>query len=334
MRLVKWPTLGCSVAALLSCGETLAPDAGPLFKSTSTHTFLSTSLGTVHGAATAINEAGEVVGTNDNDDHAFVWSKGTLADLAALPGIQGTMATGINNRGQVVGISPTSGGAPVFPHAVIWDRGKVTDLGTLPDAVYSYSAAQDLNARGQVVGWSSSPIDFGNDHAVVWENGKIRDLGAPPRGASYAFGINDLGNIVGWTQAYDANSRAALWAKVARIDLGVLPDADYSYANKINNRGQIVGGSGGSNWEHAVLWEDGEITDLGTLPGGARAGASDINASGWVAGWSDATDGEVHAVLWKDGAIHDFGLGQAFGINNRGQIVGSSRQGPTLWSLE
>jgi probable HAF family extracellular repeat protein len=151
---------------------------------------------------------------------------------------------------------------------------------------------------------------------------------------SYAHGINDLGNIVGWIQAFNANRRGALWANGARIDLGVLPDADYSYAYKINNRGQIVGGSGASNWEHAVLWEHGKITDLGTLPGGFRSAASDINASGWVAGWSDATDGEVHAVLWKDGAIHDLGLGLAFGINNRGQIVGSSRQGPTLWSLE
>jgi probable HAF family extracellular repeat protein len=197
--------------------------------------------------------------------------------------------------------------------------------------------ADAINERGQVVGWSSSAVDFGNDHAVLWENGKITDLGAPPLGVSQATGINNRGEIVGITQAFDALQQAALWANGATVELGRLPGATASHATEINERGQVVGLSGSPDdlWEHAVLWDRGEIIDLGTLPGGSRSSALAISESGAVAGSSDVANGESHAVVWERGVIRDLGAGVAFGINDRGQVVGQDGIGqPTLWTVK
>jgi probable HAF family extracellular repeat protein len=87
-------------------------------------------------------------------------------------------------------------------------------------------------------------------------------------------------------------------------------------------------------WDHAVLWEHGVMTDLGTLPGGSHSFALGINAAGVVAGMSDAGDGQFHAVIWQQRVIRDLGIGQAQGINNRGQVVGIRGLRPTLWSVQ
>jgi probable HAF family extracellular repeat protein len=83
-----------------------------------------------------------------------------------------------------------------------------------------------------------------------------------------------------------------------------------------------------------VLWDKGVLTDLGTLPGGSQSFAFDINAAGEVAGMSNVGGGEFHAVIWQRGIIRDLGIGQAYGINNRGQVVGIRGSRPTLWSVE
>ncbi len=334
-------------ALALGCGDqppTTAPSE-PSHEAVKQRRFSATPIGNADGTAAEINEAGQVVGTKYfirdgviEGGSAFLWDKGTMTELAIAPGVQGSGANGINNRGQIVGVSPGSGGSETgFPHAVLWDRGTITDLGALPGAVYSQSGATAINERGQIVGYSSSSVDFGSDHAVVWKNGKITDLGAPPQGASYATDINNRAEIVGSSQAYDAYPHATLWSKGTTTDLGLLPAAVYSNAHGINDRGQVVGVSGNPNpeaWEHAVIWERGTMTDLGTLPGGSHSFAFDINAAGVVAGMSDAGDGQFHAVIWQRGVIRDLGVGEASGINNRGQVVGTRDLRPTLWSVK
>ena len=105
----------------------------------------------------------------------------------------------------------------------------------------------------------------------------------------------------------------------------------------INNAGTVVGEGDTSNpdVQHAFRWQKGVLTDLGVLPGGHFSHPIRINDAGLSVGFSDngVTDPltgspEFNAVLWnKNGEILNLGtLGGtssgAFGINNRGQVVG------------
>jgi probable HAF family extracellular repeat protein len=89
-------------------------------------------LGTLGGrssGAQGINEVGQVVGyslrsiPDEYEDydlyHALLWKKGEMRDLGTLPGGRHSGAQGINNRGQVVGVSGTASGDA---HAVMWSR--------------------------------------------------------------------------------------------------------------------------------------------------------------------------------------------------------------------
>jgi probable HAF family extracellular repeat protein len=68
----------------------------------------------------------------------------SVTDLETLPGATSSQATGINNRGQVVGVSGTVTGG----HAVLWEHGTITDLGTLPG--HTFSQASGINNQGVV----------------------------------------------------------------------------------------------------------------------------------------------------------------------------------------
>jgi probable HAF family extracellular repeat protein len=115
------------------------------------------------------------------------------------------------------------------------------------------------------------------------------------------------------------------------IDLGTL-GGEASFAQAINDRGQIVGTTFNKSWDdRAFLWQNGKMTDLGMLPGGTGSGALAINDRGQILGWSTTKDGHQHAVLWQNGKITDLGtLGGRlhaegyFAINSARQAIGWS----------
>lgn len=109
------------------------------------------------------------------------------------------------------------------------------------------------------------------------------------------------------------------------------------WAESINNRGQVVGGSyarvpglsPSTYFLRAFYWDRlGGMTDLGTL-GGYTAMAYGINDAGQVAGYSaNAQGGGGHGFIWQDGLISDIGCPPTWksvvptAIDNQGRIVG------------
>jgi probable HAF family extracellular repeat protein len=186
------------------------------------------------GAATAINDQGQVVGISGDCDqavgrfsakHAVIWEDGIPRKLDDLGGEAWNTPTAINQRGDVIaGFATAAGDNPFDPklRAVVWttrdgicDRlpGKIIcDLGTLPDHVTSQ--ASGVNDRGQVVG-TSCPAS-GPCRAFIFEEGKMKDLndskGEFPDQLENAQDINEFGHITGRSINIQTQARAAFLA--------------------------------------------------------------------------------------------------------------------------
>jgi probable HAF family extracellular repeat protein len=280
----------------------------------------------------------------------------TVTDLGTLGG-SWSMATGVNNLGQVTGRSEVLNSYGLLrAHAFLWTKnGGMQDLGTLPDSYNDFlfsSGGQAVNDLGLVAGsswWSRS-----QDHAFIWSrNSGIQDLGTPPGlyGDTHAHGINIFGQVVGAAAEITGGAypHAFLWTKAGGMQtLGNLPGGLYSAAYGINNLGQVVGAAGTNIPEvleyeltHAFLWtKRNGMEDLGQWHAVA------INNFGKIVGgggyWSGTYPGV--AVSWTRSqglqpldSLPGATSSQASAINDFGQIVGTTNSDPytshaTLWS--
>lgn len=141
-------------------------------------------------------------------------------------------------------------------------------------------------------------------------------------------------------------SSGACQITVTDLGGGFPGGGDYSAAQGINSRGDVVGVASTSNtWDPrpggggAALWtRDGEFIDLPSLPGDGSSEAYDINNKGTIVG-TDRGTGVRHAVVWiatPDGyTITDLGKGVAYAINSSGTIVGlADGVGPAVWDSD
>lgn len=163
----------------------------------------------------------------------------------------------------------------------------------------------------------------------------VIDLGTLGGDSSFAYGINDNGQVVGGAETSNGSEHAFLYSNGVMQDLGTV-GGDYSCARGINDNGKIVGDSQFSHdsYTHAFLYSNGLMQDLGGL-GVSNSSACDINNDGQTVGYSIMGYGYFHAFLYSKGSLKDLGslLGgednSACGINNNGQVVGSSWVGNT-----
>lgn len=261
---------------------------------------------------------------------AFARTAYVITDLGVLPGKKSSVASAINNHGQVTGTSSLANSFAAS--AFRYDSKPKASLENLNQGNGKTSRAFAINDLSVVVGdcTHSTPNEV-VARAALFSNNIVTDLGVLGNAGSFsrATDINNAGYVVGVaSRALDSEkSRAFVWSKFMGMrDIGTL-GGPYAQALAINDRGAITGGSmiatsDDPDTTHAFLYQlntraPGAMRDLGTL-GGEYSYGTAINAKNHVAGYSatNTVDNRIHAFLYDGFVMHDLGsiVGQALDI--------------------
>jgi probable HAF family extracellular repeat protein len=254
-----------------------------------------------------------------------------ITDLGVLPGSASTYPKAINERGQVAGVcSSTSGddlvcGLGVAFKPFFYDGTRMVALPVLGDL--PYATADGISASGQIVGCSSP---FGGS-ALLWQ-GATR-IGLPPGLTMPAGGraaISRAG-VLAYLYWKEVGGRGAYHTALLKdgkwMDLGEVPRSHgWTSAAAVNDSGDLVVHS----YSRAYLFTEGKRVDMTALSGRAHVYVRGMNNRGEVVGHLSEGPGLFGmAFVYRSGKFVELGgLGgersDAFGINDRGQIVGSA----------
>ena len=234
-------------------------------------------------------------------EHAIRWSReGGMRDIYSSDG-QNSVATAINDRGDIVGTLHYYGEV-TLEGFVLWADGDCSDrLWRSPrSSSGDFLVPADIDTDGRIVGTSFGVEPVSGD-AFMWsEDEGERALGTLGGQEGEATAINDRGQVVGNSQTADGTVHAFVWSPDEGMsDLGTL-GGNYSEATDVNDRGQVVGNSQTADGTvHAFIWSPDEgMRDLGTL-GGDYSRANGINEREQIVGESRTDGGSPHATLWS-----------------------------------
>lgn len=176
-------------------------------------------LGTLGGpasGASAVNRAGEAAGFSDlagGARHAFIHRDGAMLDIGASLGSLSSLATAINDAGQVVGTyEDVTSGTPVsrvFLHSL----DSTTDLGL--------GTSVTLNNAGVVVQNGTNAIAIRTGGGIVVLAPASGGNASHQLGAMVATAINDEGRIAGYIAGPNNRARATVWIPVPFSSLTV-----------------------------------------------------------------------------------------------------------------
>ncbi|PIP81043.1 MAG: hypothetical protein COW84_01960 [Gammaproteobacteria bacterium CG22_combo_CG10-13_8_21_14_all_40_8] len=345
--------------------------------------------------ATDVNNGGDVVGNFEGptildsssglqvlqfNSHGFIYNGIDFTDLGTLnPDAINTSATvyALNDSGIATGESFELVDSTTVRTAFIYRNAVMVSLG-LPEITDVTSIATrgfDINVNNTIVGELIRANPLGSNSPNI-ENALIihpdsanvftilPSLKADGKGNHSARSINDLGQVVGWSQ-YDTDvqsvsliAHATFYdssvAEPQLVDLGTL-GGDVSVANGINNHSVIVGRSSTADNKEVVAFKldylaGTPMESIGTLlPDDdiATSIATAINNNGQIVGSSEAQPSSAdrltkptHGFLYQDGAMIDLNsqidcdlgwvIATADSINDNGQIVGTALLGDAL----
>jgi uncharacterized membrane protein len=227
----------------------------------------------VAGTANAMDGNGNIVTT------AVMWDHGQPINLGMLQPNSNSFPLGINIWGVVVGGSQIPGTGSNKP--VVWYGGAIHALPLLPGMDHGF--AEQINDLGMIAGRQGAPDGSSQIPCLWYWNGSGYtpvSLGSLGGDFGDALGINDFGQIVGWSlYAGDIHGPAFVWDGVHGLHaLPSLPGDTDGSGNNINELDQITGYSqlfddnGNFVSQRMVIWQNGTPTDLQTLvPAGTPA---------------------------------------------------------------
>ena len=179
---------------------------------------------------------------------------------------------------------------------------------------------------------------LGGEPEPEYEMIELGTLGTSPFGYSFAQGINDHGQVVGYSRS-DTGWHMFLWEEGEIVDLGIPEpgEPDFIWPRAINDKGQIVGTFRTSEVaQSAFMFDNGEwimIKQEGVYWSDAR----DINSRGEVLGWDFGQSTGLRTFIWSE---EGFDYLETPGVsmrpqrmNDRGEIIALDFSGPVVGSI-
>jgi probable HAF family extracellular repeat protein len=318
------------------------------------------SLGGTSSRGNGVNDAGRVTGfsnlTGNAARHAAVWFHDQTFQLKPLGGTNSSVAwSGKSNSALVVGITQTStlqtrtdgwscriffpppDNAKYTCVGFVWESGRMTSLPTLGG---SNGFAASANNQRQVVGWAETTVadptctdpTQPQFRAVLWDLNKNETVELPSYASDSsgaATAISDRGHVVGISGDCDQSvgrrtaRHAVVWENGTVKDLGNVGADTWNTPTAITRRGDVVVGFGNAPGAspddpsfRAWLWTEREdiacqklagtnLCDLGTLDPGGTAEAWGVNERDQVVGTSCPPSGSCKAFVWENGEMKD-----------------------------
>lgn len=228
----------------------------------------------------------------------------------------------INNRNEIVGSHASPDGTSA--RGFVWRNGVFRDL--TPLLGERNAAPRSINEKSAILG----AIDFVN--AFVIRRGRVTEI-APPTGESIfrVRNLNNRGQALFQTHN-DSGFNNDVWQDGQFTRLELFPDSSLTRAERINDRGTVVGTAFLPEFgtSVAVLWQNGTIMPIASPEGARDVDGIDVNNRGVVLLDALFLDEPAHrsAFLWREGELTELpalpGTSdvQLFDLSNRGLVVG------------
>jgi probable HAF family extracellular repeat protein len=257
---------------------------------------------------------------------------------ATANGNYGTVATGINDSGKVVGYFCTSAIDPSKYYGFLEQQGQYYTI-IIPNSLNNQAKA--ISGNGHI---SGSYDTFNDTYSYVFDSGNIQDVVYAGSMNLTAYGINDQQSLLTYNVGQD---RGSYLYQNGNFHLISAPGAKpgYTYARGINNAGVIAGyydGYDEVNGNDIVSFEDvaGSFTTF-EVPGSVpyTAAAYGISNNGQVVGTFENLQLHNEGFIYANGQFGYFsvpGYSDTYltGINAHGQLVGitiNPHPGVDLW---
>jgi uncharacterized membrane protein len=261
----------------------------------------------------------------------------SVAELGELGGTAGS-ANSIDDRGWVVGADNLAG--DLTSVATLWVQGSAIPLGTLEQGPNSAVAWPVKNNNGVIVGiseladadplgenfscWPFFPAGVPTGRICKgfrWQNGQMTALPPFPGGySSYATGVNNRGQVVGWAEngvpgpscdpAFQVlQFRAAIWQPNGQMQ--ELPPLPATAPVRPQQSMTTVRWSASPaivalRYEAFVWTKAGGMKSLGKIPGDLRSTANGLNEKGdKIVGLSRGGPHLFRAILWENNKLID-----------------------------
>jgi uncharacterized membrane protein len=242
---------------------------------------------------------------------------------------------GINDSGQIIGVYRCSSGSGAF----LFSSGTLTAIAA-PGATHTY--VRGINNSGQIVGWYTYPVNGvpeGGEQGFLYSGGIFTPIN-PPSGVAFndvvlPFGINDMGDIVGYYNATTGGWAGFLY-KGGIFTSFRAPGETNTFATGVNNIGQIVGYTipdPSTRQHHGFLYDGTKFITVdvapATAPGANGTTPYKINNLGAVTGqFQPPAQLPLAFTYFNDGGLVTYEIPSANatgfgGINSNGTVVGS-----------